>query len=864
MELAALTLALSVLWPQPRQAELTPDLHWRLPVQVVAGAGLEGPADMLRRELGEALGTGAVSGEGGGAGTVIRLELAPDELTRAEEYAVEPGEALVLRAHDEQGMYWAAHAVLALLSRAQRTAEGYTVTIPRLRDWPDTPFRAFMIQGAWTPSAEELKHNLELLARQHVTYFALEFGSQVALDFDPSIATGGRFGKAEAREIIDYGRGLGLKPIAYLNMLGHLERAYQKAPSTLHGGIDIRSAEAYGKFVYPILDEMLDVYGPVEYFHCGMDEAWELFTWLSGEGCDVTGLLARHIQRVSDHLKARGVKTVIWHDMLVAPSLQEELGAPVGPANGGPPQNTAGALASIPRDVILDYWFYDPLTAYPGLDCLQRQGFTVWASPWQTPFALTRYAQARQAPVLGTLWAGPPGCFESPTFSPVEGLYAQAVWDAAAAPGTVAPEAGLSAAAQQATSAVLWRRRSLSFPGTEALLLSPAGSRRVPWPQAGVEQHGGVPLDTSRPVRLAPLEALSKPPSEATGATTVRLPGGVTLALDGVNAGRGEDQLILYAAPRTRTGTNIYGTEVSVSASGAVLEVTGYGASDHAIPAGGFVLSAHSGPKGSNERALQGLQPGDAVAVLNAQGEWVGGSAPTTLLIEAPDGSALRVDGEDTGRGANCLVLYHAGYGDGRTGTNPWGVEVAVRKGKVAEVRDGEGDMAIPADGYVLSAHGDNAAGSKARALRGLKVGDVLRVMVERGGERHDLAEALAGRRQVYPVGARCNALYLAMSAEACSTPGTPLGEWVVGYADGGEEHLPVRYGREVLATGGGALPQNTTDPVWLIDEPGLRCLVREWVNPRPDEVVRELRFEPATALLEMGGSVVGVTAGVG
>ena len=54
-----------------------------------------------------------------------------------------------------------------------------------------------------------------------------------------------------------------------LNMLGHLERAYQKAPYTTHGGIDIRSDEAYEEFIYPILSEMLEVYGPVEYFHCG-------------------------------------------------------------------------------------------------------------------------------------------------------------------------------------------------------------------------------------------------------------------------------------------------------------------------------------------------------------------------------------------------------------------------------------------------------------------------------------------------------------------------------------------------------------------------------------------------------------------
>ena len=96
--------------------------------------------------------------------------------------------------------------------------------------------------------------------------------------------------------MINYWRSLGLKPIGYLNMLGHLDRAYQKYPYTQRGGIDVRSDDAYDKFVYPILTEMLEVYGPIEYFHCGMDEAWELFTWLSKERFNVTDLITRHVR----------------------------------------------------------------------------------------------------------------------------------------------------------------------------------------------------------------------------------------------------------------------------------------------------------------------------------------------------------------------------------------------------------------------------------------------------------------------------------------------------------------------------------------------------------------------------------------
>jgi len=853
----SLAHALSLLWPQPRQVEPAADSRLRLPIQVAAPAELAAPAALLRREVDSLFGPAAREGQGG---TVIRLALAPQALSKTEEYAVEPtAGGVLLRAHDTQGAFWAVHTLATLLGRARRTADGYEVTIPKIRDWPDTPFRAFMIEGAWTHSLDDYKRALELLARQHITYFALEFGPQVILDFDPAIADGSRFTKAQASEVIEYGRSLGLKPIAYLNLLGHLDRSYRKPPYTQHGGIDIRSDEAYEEFVYPILTEMLEVYGAVEYFHCGMDEAWELFTWLSEEGYDVPSLITRHTERVNSFLKARGVKLVIWHDMLIAPSLEKELGAPVGPANGGPPQNTAAALTKIPKDVILDYWFYDPLPAYPALDYLRSQGFTVWASPWQTPFSLVRYAQARQAPTMGTLWFDPPGCFASPAFSPVAAFYAQATWNAAAAGPGVRPEPELAEAAQRATSGVLWRRRSVSFPSDTALLLSPTGPTRQPV-RGAPRQFSGVPLASEQPVVLEPLPDVSRPLASAAGAASVRLPGGAKLALDGVNTERGEDQLILYAAPQDRTGTNIYGCEVRVAANGAVLEVSGQGSGDHTVPSDGFVLSAHLGRDGAKGNQLLALRPGDRVAVLDAQGQWIGGSEPALLLAELPGSRALRIDGEDTVREADQLVLYHPGYGDGHTQTNEHGVEVIVREGKVKAVRDGVGDSPIPPNGYVLSAH-RGAEGVPAAALEALHPGDAVRLLLEKGGSREDLDQALAERGKRFPVGARCAAFYLAMSSSRRSSPGRPLGEWLVRYADGAVERISCRYGREVLPAQGEGLPERLDDPVWLIDQGPLRCLVREWTNPRPEQVVSDLLFVPVPALLETGARIVAVTA---
>lgn len=120
----------------------------------------------------------------------------------------------------------------------------------------------------------------------------------------------------------------------------------------------------------------------------------------------------------------------------------------------------------------------------------------------------------------------------------------------------------------------------------------------------------------------------------------------------------------------------------------------------------------------------------------------------------------------NTNRGENELLLYtpqwqlYNSYEDklmqvGRTGTNQYGVEVKVRPvGKnvlygnslqlevISDPEIGVGDMAIPIDGYVLSAHGD------ARAyLQTLKPGDVViaSIGIKADGQNVKIKELLGG-----------------------------------------------------------------------------------------------------------------------
>lgn len=84
-------------------------------------------------------------------------------------------------------------------------------------------------------------------------------------------------------------------------------------------------------------------------------------------------------------------------------------------------------------------------------------------------------------------------------------------------------------------------------------------------------------------------------------------------------------------------------------------------------------------------------------------------------------GQTKTVDAVDAYRSSGLLVKYTPAHG-ASTGTNAWGYEAAVIGGKVVAAEHLVGDMEIPADGYVLSAHGAARLWLKAVAPLGAAV----------------------------------------------------------------------------------------------------------------------------------------------
>ena len=132
----------------------------------------------------------------------------------------------------------------------------------------------------------------------------------------------GRYTKDEIRELDKYAGALGIELIPCIQTLGHLEThlkwhiagTYKDGTTTLLVGADE---------TYRLIDDMLDTVSEcftTKRIHIGMDETYDL-----GKGNYLTkngyrpqaDIYMEHLKRVTDMVHARGMKPMMWSDMMM-------------------------------------------------------------------------------------------------------------------------------------------------------------------------------------------------------------------------------------------------------------------------------------------------------------------------------------------------------------------------------------------------------------------------------------------------------------------------------------------------------------------------------------------------------------------
>ena len=171
---------------------------------------------------------------------------------------------------------------------------------------------------------------------------------------------------------------------------------------------DPRSYDALKPQVYEklavLFDEVIEAFRRPEYFHISHDELHDNPTQAAGKKIGVANLFYRDLMWHHKFFKKRGVRLMMWHDMLV--SNAENKGRPVANARGG----TEKLRKKLPKDITVCMWDYYVTKdgKYFQIDRLQEDGFPVWCAGWFYPDnleTLSKYAYRKKVVgMIETTW----------------------------------------------------------------------------------------------------------------------------------------------------------------------------------------------------------------------------------------------------------------------------------------------------------------------------------------------------------------------------------------------------------------------------------------------------------------------------
>ncbi|HWQ56603.1 MAG TPA: beta-N-acetylhexosaminidase [Bryobacteraceae bacterium] len=405
--------AAPLVTPAPRRVEWTgARFQFEDPVRIDARRPEAKPAaDRLAEGLRRLGRRSVVPGKSRVGG--IRLIIDPKE-TRPEAYRLETAEAeTVISAGTARGLLYGVETLLQLIEPGGR------VLGARIEDWPELSFRGVHICIFPGTDLRHVERAIRMAARYKYNAIVLEPWASIASRSHPYMAYEHAYTAAEIRPLVELARRLQMDVFPLLNSWGHasgmrqrsgehavLDRFPDKAALFEPGGWSFCLSNPA---IYPNLfdraAELMELFGPSPYFHAGMDEAWG---YAGHDACPRCAkrvpheLIASHIEKLHKHLTAKGRQVFMWHDMFIRPD-DPELGR-VSPANSRPPVNSHLALASVPKDVIINAWNYDTKGSWPVPKYFHDRGYRVVVSPWKArPNAIMMINTAKTLGLMGVL-----------------------------------------------------------------------------------------------------------------------------------------------------------------------------------------------------------------------------------------------------------------------------------------------------------------------------------------------------------------------------------------------------------------------------------------------------------------------------
>lgn len=293
-------------------------------------------------------------------------------------------EGVILSASDRKGFVQGVETVFKLLNEKG---------LPFCKV-SDAPFCEFRGVHLFLPAEDQMEFTKRLisdfLSPLGYNFIIMQFSAAMKLDSHPEInesfleviekshsgewppfphdtVGGGKIvSKESVRDLVAFAKLYGIEIVPEIQSLGHVqyitlahpeiaeipelsedeetdERLADTRPETFYHHSACPSNPKTYEILFDILDEILEVVKPTEYVHMGHDEVYEIGVCPVCKDKDPSDLYAGDVTKIHDYLAERGLKMMIWADMLQ-------------PASG---YQTIPAIDKIPKDVLLlDFIWY--------------------------------------------------------------------------------------------------------------------------------------------------------------------------------------------------------------------------------------------------------------------------------------------------------------------------------------------------------------------------------------------------------------------------------------------------------------------------------------------------------------------------
>ncbi|QQE80556.1 family 20 glycosylhydrolase [Alicyclobacillus sp. SO9] len=329
--------------------------------------------------------------------------------TRAESYCLEiERNRVTITGHDARGLFFGVQSFIQIINGLQNSSQNELQTTGKTEqyylpgcvivDYPDLEWRAVHIFIDFL-SQDFTKALIDkILCRYKFNALVIECSS-VKWESHPEIWRESAVETDKLRDLVDYAKRRFMEVIPLVQSLGHCQWLFANGQNVdicedrdnpyAYNPLNDRSYSV----MFEIYDEAIEVFRP-KLFHIGHDEVRMVGSFpksAQGKEKGFESLFVQDTNRISQHLESRGVRPMMWADIIQEPTFQPY-------------------LSKIDSSLFMVDWQYTPFRAYQGIEFLRNEGFDVIGSAWHNPqniFYFTKHVKEIDGlGMLQTTWTG--------------------------------------------------------------------------------------------------------------------------------------------------------------------------------------------------------------------------------------------------------------------------------------------------------------------------------------------------------------------------------------------------------------------------------------------------------------------------